>query len=160
MQSILGLLGFLAACFVAASTGAICRPGHWYDNLAKPSWQPPKRIFPIAWTILYIMIAISGWLIWRKVGFAGGAIPLLIYGVQLILNAGWSVLFFGLKRPDLALIEVVLLWLSILATIVAFHPVDVDAALLLVPYFLWVSFASFLNLTICRLNGGFPTLAG
>jgi tryptophan-rich sensory protein len=98
------------------------------------------------------MIALSGWVVWRQAGFAGAALPLTVYALQLILNALWTPVFFGLRRPDLALIEIVMALASILATIVLSHSVSPPAAWLLVPYLAWVSFASALNLSIWRRN--------
>ena len=98
------------------------------------------------------MIAVSGWLVWREAGFAGAALPLAVYALQLVLNAAWTPLFFGLHRPDLGFVDIVLLWLSIIATIALFWPIHVGAALLLVPYLLWVTFATALNLAVWRLN--------
>lgn len=154
MFSIIVLIGFVSACFLAATTGAVFRPGDWYERLAKPSWRPPNWLFAPVWTILYLTIAVSGWLVWRKSGFAGAALPLAIYLVQLVLNAAWTPIFFGLRRPDLAFIEIVMLWLSIVATIAAFHPVNAAAAWLLVPYLAWVTFAAALNFAVWRLNRG------
>src|SRR5271165_2232419 len=134
IASIIGLACFIAACFLAALTGALFRPGDWYERLKKPSWRPPNRLFAPVWTALYLMIAVAGWLIWRKAGFAGAGLPLAVYALQLILNAAWSPLFFGLHRPDLGFIDIVLVWVSIIATIVLFYPIHVVAALLLVPY--------------------------
>ena len=102
--------------------------------------------------MLYLCIAVSGWLVWREAGFAGAVGPLAVYGVQLLLNTAWSAIFFGMRRPDLAFVEIVALWLSILATIVAFHPVHAGAAWLLLPYLCWVSFAAALNFAVWRLN--------
>ena len=93
-------------------------------------------MFPPAWAVLYLTIAVSGWLVWRKVGFAGDVLPLSIYLVQLVLNAAWSPIFFGLRRPDLAFIEIIMLWLSIVATIAVFRPISAAAAWLLLPYLL------------------------
>jgi tryptophan-rich sensory protein len=149
-----GLLGFVLACLVVASSGAVFRPGAWYETLRKPWWRPPNWLFAPAWTVLYIMIAVSGWLVWRKAGLAGAALPLGLYAVQLLLNAAWSGFFFGLRRMDLALVDVGLLWLSILGLIALFSPIDSLAAWLLVPYLAWVSFAAFLNWTMLRLNPG------
>jgi translocator protein len=104
------------------------------------------------WTILYVMIAVSGWLVWREAGFAGAALPLALYAIQLVFNAAWTPLFFGLHRPDLGLVDIVLLWLSIAATIVLFMPIHVAAASLLAPYLAWVTFAAALNFAIWRLN--------
>ena len=99
-----------------------------------------------------LLIAASGWLVWLEAGFSGAALPLGVYALQLLLNAAWTPIFFGLHRPGLALVEILILWGSIVATIVMFHPVSAAAAWLLVPYFAWVSFASALNLSIWRRN--------
>jgi benzodiazapine receptor len=134
--------------------GAMFRPGDWYEQLRKPAWRPPNWVFPPAWAFLYLTIAVSGWLVWRTSGFVGAAFPFAIYLVQLILNASWSPIFFGMRRPDLAFVEVVMLWLSIIATIAAFHCVNAAAAWLLLPYLTWVTFAAALNFAIWRLNRG------
>ena len=146
------LIVFIAACFGAAASGAFFKPGAWYERLDKPSWRPPNRLFAPVWTILYLMIAVSGWLIWRQAGFAGAALPLAVFALQLILNAAWTPLFFGLRRPDLGFVDIVLVWLSIVATIMLFQPVSAIAALLLVPYLAWVTFAAVLNFSIWRRN--------
>jgi translocator protein len=151
-----GLWGFIGACFVAALSGALFPPGQWYEGLKKPSWRPPNWLFAPAWTLLYAMIAIAGWLVWREAGFAGAPVALGLWGLQLALNAAWSGLFFGMRRMDLALAELVLLWLAILATIVAFYPIQSTAALLMAPYLAWVTFAGVLNFAMWRLN---PTQA-
>ena len=150
--SMLALLGFMGACFLAAITGAMFRPGDWYEQLAKPSWRPPNRLFAPVWTVLYITIAVSGWLVWREAGFAGATVPLTIYAVQLVLNAAWSPLVFGLRRPDFGFLDIVLLWLTIIATVVLFNPISVGAAWLLLPYLAWVTFAAALNFTVWRIN--------
>ena len=152
ISSLLVLLGFVAACFLAALTGAVFRPGDWYERLAKPSWRPPNQLFAPVWTVLYLIIAISGWLVWRKAGLTNAALPIAVYSLQLVLNAAWTPLFFGLHRPDLGLLEIVLVWLSIVATIILFYPIHAWAALLLLPYLAWVTFAAVLNFAIWRLN--------
>ncbi len=152
IHSILVFFGFLGACFLAAMSGALVRPGDWYERLAKPWWRPPNWVFAPAWSVLYMTIAVSGWLVWREAGFAAAAVPLTIYVVSLLFNAAWSVLFFGLRRPDIAFFEAIMLWLSIAATIWAFHAVDANAAWLLIPYLCWVTFATILNFSIWRLN--------
>jgi len=152
IPSVFELLGFIAACFFAALTGALFRPGDWYERLAKPTWRPSNRLFAPVWTFLYFTIAISGWLVWRKAGFAGAALPLAIYALQLVLNAAWTPIFFGLHRPDLAFLDIILLWLSIIATIALFFPIQAAAALLLLPYLAWVTFAGALNFAVWRLN--------
>ena len=152
MAAIIALVCFVAACFLAALTGAWFRPGEWYERLQKPSWRPPNRLFAPVWTALYLMMALAGWLIWRQAGFAGAGWPLAAYAVQLVLNAAWTPLFFGLRRLDLGLVDIVLLWLSIVAAIALFAPISVVAALLLVPYLAWVAFAGALNFALWRLN--------
>lgn len=149
MNDLMGLVGFLGACFAAALAGVLFPVDGWYDGLRKPSWNPPKWVFGPAWTALYVMMAVSAWLVWRRVGF-GTAIA--VFGVQLGLNFLWTALFFGMRRPDLALCELILLWLTILACILLFAPVSPWAALLLLPYLAWTGFAGFLNLAILRLN--------
>ncbi|ALA17740.1 MULTISPECIES: TspO/MBR family protein [unclassified Chelatococcus] len=151
-SSWLPLVGFVAACLLAAMTGAFFRPGEWYERLKKPAWRPPNRLFAPVWTVLYLMIAVSGWLVWREAGFAGAALPLAVYALQLLLNAAWTPLFFGLHRPDLGFVDIVLLWLSIVTTIMLFVSISVGAALLLVPYLAWVTFATALNFAVWRLN--------
>ena len=112
----------------------------------------PNRLFGPVWTFLYLTIAVSGWLVWREAGFAGAVLPLAIYALQLVLNAAWTPLFFGLHRADLGFFDIVLLWLSIIATISLFYPIHLGAALLLLPYLAWVTFAAALNFAIWRLN--------
>lgn len=152
MSDYLGLGGFLLGCFVIATSGAFFRPGEWYERLGKPSWCPPNWLFAPAWTVLYIMIAISGWLVWRKVGFAGAPVAFALYLLQLLLNAGWSAVFFGMKRIDLAFGELLVFWIVIAANLVAFYAIDGQAGLLLLPYLAWVTFAGALNFAIWRLN--------
>jgi tryptophan-rich sensory protein len=149
MADVIALLGFLALCVAAASSGALFKPGEWHASLAKPRWHPPNWAFGPAWAVFYTLIAVSGWLVWRVDGFGT---PILIWLASLGLNAAWSWLFFGLRRMDLAFVEVLALWLSVLATIVAFAPVHTVAALLLLPYLAWVAFAATLNYTVWRMN--------
>lgn len=149
----LPLGGFLLACFAAASTGAIFGPGDWYERLRKPSWRPPNWLFPPAWAVLYVLMAVAAWLVWRRDGFG---LPIALWVVQLLFNASWSWLFFGLRRPDLAFYGLSALWLAIVATTIAFAGVRSDAALLMLPYIAWVSFAGALNLKMWQLNGSRP----
>jgi len=132
-----------------ASSGAVFRPGDWYAGLRKPGWTPPNWVFGPVWSILYIMIAIAGWLTWRA---QPDSLAVWIWGVQLVLNGAWSWLFFGRRRMDLAFSEVCLMWLSIAAFIVAAYPVSVTASLLFVPYLIWVTIAATLNYSVWRLN--------
>lgn len=149
----LTLLVFLALVMVPAATGAIFKPGTWYfEELKKPWWRPPAWLFPPVWGVLYLMIAVSGWLIWREAGWQGGTLALVVYGLQLVFNGLWSPVFFGLRRPDWAFVEILFLWSSIVVTIVLFQPISPLAAWLLVPYLGWASFAGLLNFTIMRMN--------
>ena len=152
LLSIAMLIGFVAACFLAAATGIVLKPGEWYARLNKPTWRPPNWLFAPVWTVLYLMIAFAGWLVWETAGFSGGGWALAFYALQLLLNALWTPVFFGLHRLDLGFVVIVVLWLAIAATIVAFAPVNGIAALLMIPYLAWVSFASLLNFAVWRLN--------
>ena len=143
------LLPFVGVCFATALSGAVFKPGAWYAGLAKPWWRPPNWLFGPAWSVLYLCIAFSGWLVWRRAGFGPA---MAVYGVQLMFNAGWSAVCFGMRRLDLAFGELVLLWLSIALTIAVFLPISTLAALLLAPYLAWVTFAGLLNFTLWQMN--------
>jgi tryptophan-rich sensory protein len=149
----LGLLGWLALSAATSSVGIVVRPGAWYESLAKPAWTPPDAVFGPVWTILYVLMAVAAWRVWREHGFGRATTALGLYFGQLALNATWSFLFFGLHSPGAALLEILALWLAILATIVTFARRDRLAAGLLVPYLIWVSYAAVLNAAIWRLNG-------
>lgn len=128
----------------------------WYHAIRKPSWQPPDWLFGPAWTVILGLASYSAYLAWRDAETPAGRTQIAgLFIINGLLNILWSPLFFRLRRPDLALLEVPLLWLSILALIVALASVSATASLLLVPYLAWVSFAAFLNLTIVRLNPPF-----
>lgn len=146
------LMAFIGICAVAASSGALFPPGRWYESLRKPSWRPPNWLFAPAWTVLYAMIAVSGWLVWTTAAPGERLLPMSVYGLQLVLNAIWSGIFFGMKRMKLALGEMALLWLSIAVNIAVFWPLHKMAALMLVPYLAWVSFAFMLNRALVKLN--------
>lgn len=148
----LALFVFGVASFAAGIGGIFFRSGQWYERLDKPSWRPPAWLFAPVWTFLYATIALAGWLVWREAGFEGAVLPLSAYGTQLLLNAAWSPIFFGLHRIGWALVEMVLLWLSIVATIILFYPIHAAAAAVLAPYLCWVSFALLLNLSVWRRN--------
>jgi benzodiazapine receptor len=152
MRRWLALAGWLLLCFAAASLGAVFMPGDWYAALKKPAWNPPGWVFGPVWSALYTMMAVAAWLVWQRGGFAAQRRPLGFFLAQLALNALWTPLFFGLHQPGVAFAEIVLLWLAIAWTIVAFWPVHRVAAGLLVPYLAWVSFAAVLNGTLWRLN--------
>ena len=119
-RSALVLAGWLALSFTAAAMGGFFLPGEWYARLQKPSWNPPNWIFGPVWTALYTAMAIAAWLVWRRGGFAGQRVALSLFLAQLLLNALWSPLFFGLRHPALAFADIVLLWLALLGTVVAF----------------------------------------
>ncbi len=152
IRSVLALAGWLALCFGAATFGALFMPGEWYAQLRKPSWNPPSWLFGPVWTALYFMMASAAWLVWRRGGFAANLRPLSLFLAQLVFNALWSWLFFGLKNPALAFVDIVCLWLGILMTLLSFWSVHRTAALLLVPYLAWVSFAAVLNWTLWQMN--------
>lgn len=158
--SIAAFLGFIAAVAAVAVTGVVFKPGAWYERIRKPGFTPPDWLFPIAWSVLYLMIAVSGFLVWREVGIAGAPVAFLFFAAQLVFNAAWSPLFFGAHRPDLAMADLGLLWFAILATILSFWEVSVLAALLLAPYLIWVTYAGALNAVIWRLNGARPRPVG
>ena len=154
LSQFIGLLGWLLAAFAAAAVGAVASvdAGSFYAQLSKPSWAPPAWVFGPVWSMLYALMGVAAWLVWRSPGPRGAALGL--FGAQLAANALWSWLFFAWHRGALSAVEVlVLLWL-IVATMVAFWRASRLAALLLVPYFLWVSFASALTWTLWRSNPG------
>jgi benzodiazapine receptor len=144
----------LAVVVAIASLGAFFPPGDWYATLAKPPFNPPNWVFGPAWTTLYLMIAVATWLLWRADASAARRRALRLNAVQLVLNAAWTPLFFGLQAPGLALACITLMWLAILATILGAWRVSRPAAWLLVPYLGWVSFATMLNASIWWLNRG------
>ena len=134
--------------FVTAATGAIFKPGEWYLSLNKPSWTPPNWAFPVVWTILYCMIAFAGWLVWEE----GAILSIVVWGAQLIINGLWSYIFFGLKRMYLGLIDISLLIFIVVLFIVVTYPISKIAALLFLPYLVWICIAVLLNWRIIQLN--------
>ena len=153
-ESVFGLLGWLVVSFAAAAVGSRFMPGAWYAALTKPAWNPPAAVFAPVWTVLYASMGVAAWLVWRRAGFAGARAGLAAFGVQLVLNALWSYLFFGLHRPGLAFADIVALWVVILVVAALFWRVDRRAGALMVPYLVWVGFASCLNFALWRLNVG------
>jgi tryptophan-rich sensory protein len=156
-QTWLVLAGFLAICFAVAATGSVFTfksVNTWYTTLRKPSFNPPNWIFGPVWSTLYFMMALSAWLVWRYAGWNDAKGALLLFFTQLALNLAWSGLFFGLRRPGMALLEIVFLLAAILATAAAFYPFSRTAFYLMMPYAAWVSFASILNFKIWQLNSG------
>ncbi len=154
-SNVLSLLIFFVLCFAVAGLGSLATTPNiptWYATLNKPSWNPPNWLFGPVWTSLYAMMAVAGWLVWKGAGWQAGRTAMIFFAVQLILNLAWSFIFFGAHQMGWAFLEIILLWLAIVATIVTFSSVSKTAAALLIPYLLWVSFAAFLNFTIWRLN--------
>lgn len=155
LQQTLGLVVSMAVCFGAAGIGSMLTTpsiGGWYATLAKPAWSPPNWVFGPVWSLLYLAMAIAAWLVWRRIGFPRAASALNLFAIQLVLNVCWSAIFFGAHRPGMAFAEILLLWLAILATTVAFRSFSRAAAWLMAPYLLWVAFAAALNFSIWRLN--------
>ncbi len=145
----------VAICLGAGGLGAAATNPEidgWYQTLAKPSWNPPAYIFGPVWTCLFVLMATAAWIIWQSQGFRNAATPLTLFACQLALNVAWSWIFFGLHQPGWACVEIVILWLAILATAVTFFRHSQLAAALLLPYLAWVSFATILNFTIWSLN--------
>lgn len=146
---------FILLCLALSALGGAVTAtsvGTWYPTLQKPPFNPPDWVFAPVWTTLFLLIAIAGWRVWRRAGLAGMGTTWSLYLAQLALNLAWSVLFFGLRRPDLALIELVVLLSAIVATAILFRRVDRIAAWLFVPYVAWVAFAAVLNAAIWWLN--------
>ena len=151
----IGLVVAVVVCYGAALLGNLATMPQiptWYAGIAKPSWTPPDWLFGPVWSLLYAMMAVAAWLIWRQSDWKTAKSPLLWFAAQLILNSLWSILFFGMQKPAWSMVEVFFLWLAILMTVRAFWPVSRVAAGLLIPYLLWVSFASVLNVAIWQLN--------
>lgn len=142
------LAGIIGSIFTAPAISG------WYASLAKPELAPPNWVFGPVWITLFVLMGIAAALVWEK-GIARKDVrtALAFFGIQLALNAGWSAVFFGLRSPGAAFVEIILLWLAIMATMVSFAKVSRLATWLLLPYILWVSFAGYLTLAIWRLNG-------
>ena len=156
------ILAFVLSFATAGIGGALTELGPWYYALRQPGWKPPDAAFGIVWTTLFTLCAISGALAWRAADTAAMQRRVLVlFGANAVLNIVWSALYFKLQRPDWALIEVVFLWLSIVALIAGLWRLSRLASALLLPYLVWVTIASFLNLATVQLNGPFAgRLAG
>ena len=149
-KQLVALVCWVLLAFAASASGALFSPGDWYAGLTKPAFNPPSWVFGPVWTLLYLMMGVSAWLLWRRAGFASAAIKLWL--AQLALNATWTPVFFGAHEMGWALVVIIAMWAAILATIVAAWRVSKPAALLLAPYLLWVSFATVLNAALWHLN--------
>lgn len=154
VKQTLGLLGWLAVCFATAALGAWAsiNAASFYGALTRPAWAPPASVFGPVWSALYFMMAVAAWLVWRDRGLRDMCGALMLFFLQLAANALWSWLFFGWKLGAWASVEVVVLWGLIVATLVAFWRIRPLAGALLLPYLLWVSFATVLCITVWRMN--------
>lgn len=154
MKNFIKLLISIIVCQVAGVIGAIFTTpaiSGWYKSLQKPFFNPPNWIFSPVWIFLFLLMGISLYLVWDR-GVRENKKAIIIFGVQLVLNIFWSIIFFGLKSPGFAFLEIIILWLAILTTIISFYKVSKTAGLLLIPYILWVSFALILNFFLWQLN--------
>lgn len=155
MRSALVLVGFIAVCFAVAGLGGWATASSvqsWYPTLRKPPFSPPDWVFGPVWTALYTMMAVAAFLVWRQAGFNAARLALGLFAVQLLLNLAWSPVFFGLRQILAGFIVIILLWLAIAATTIAFYRHSVAAVVLMIPYLLWVTFAAVLNGSLWWLN--------
>jgi benzodiazapine receptor len=153
-KQLLGLLGWLAVSFAAAALGGIAsaNAGDFYRQLTRPAWAPPAWLFAPAWTLLYVLMGVAAWLVWRERGFRQARRALSLFLIQLAFNALWTWLFFVWHLGALAFVEILVLWSLILFTMVAFWRVRPAASALLVPYLMWVTFASALTYSVWQRN--------
>jgi tryptophan-rich sensory protein len=153
-KQIIGLVGWLGVSSIAAAIGgaASVHAGSFYTELVRPEWAPPADLFGPVWTALYALMGIAAWLVWRVGGFRDARAALTLFLVQLAVNALWSWLFFAWRSGAWALTDVLVLWVLIIATLSSFWRIKPLAGILLIPYLLWVSFASVLNYAVWRLN--------
>jgi tryptophan-rich sensory protein len=151
-----GLAGWLLATFAAGAIGAFASAdaGVFYAALARPTWAPPGWLFGPVWSVLYLLMALAAWLVWRGQGFSGGRVALVLYIAQLAANALWTWLFFVWHLGALAFVEILLLWVLIVATVVAFWRLNTLAASMLLPYLAWVTFAVALTYATWTMNPG------
>ncbi len=154
MKQIIGLIGWLLLSFAAAAIGAVAsvQAASFYQQLAQPNWAPPASVFGPVWSLLYALMGIAAWLVWREGGWRRQRGVLTLFALQLAVNALWSWLFFAWHRGAPAFADIVLLWLLIAATLVGFWRVRPLAGALLLPYLSWISFAAALNFAVWHLN--------
>jgi tryptophan-rich sensory protein len=155
MRSAAALIVSTGTCLLAGASGSLVTATsvrEWYPDIQKPWWTPPSAVFGPVWTVLYLLMGVSAWLIWRNAEGSARRTALLIFVTQLVLNGIWSFLFFGCRSPGWAALEIVLLWSSIVTTVLVFARISRLAAGLLLPYLLWVSYAAALNVAIWNLN--------
>ena len=151
-----GLVFWVGICFLVAWTGALVSPGiapsDWYDALNKPAWNPPDWVFGPVWTALYTMMGVAAWLVWDKFGFLAARAALAVFLIQLVLNGLWSRIFFGMQEPGWAFLQIILLLAAIIITAILFFRKRTMAGWLMVPYMIWVGYASTLNGAIWLMN--------
>lgn len=146
-------LTFLAACGAAATTGAMFEPGEWYRRLRKPVWTPPGWAFPVAWTIMYLLMSLAAM---RVAPLAGSGQAMAFWAAQIAFNTLWTPIFFGLYRMGAAMVVIAFLWAFVAATTLAFWRLDPVAGGLMLPYLAWVTVAGALNLSVWRMNPDAP----
>lgn len=153
-KQFLGLVAWLVVSFATSAVGALAsvRASAFYAQLEQPGWAPPPEVFGPVWSVLFALMGVAAWLVWRSGGFGPNRLPLSLFFLQLGSNALWSWLFFAWHLGLFALVDIAVLWVLIAATILAFWRVRPLAGALLIPYLLWVSFASVLNFALWRLN--------
>ena len=152
---LLGLALFVVLCLGIGALGAwvvASSVDDWYADLAKPFFTPPNEVFGPVWTLLYVLMAVAAWRVWRTADRDTRRGPLTLFALQLALNLGWTVVFFGLQKIGAALATIVVLDVGVAVTALAFRTIDRPAALLMLPYLAWVAFATVLNIAIWRLN--------
>jgi tryptophan-rich sensory protein len=153
-KQVIGLIAWLGVTFAAASIGAFAsaKAGVFYQALVRPGWAPPAFLFAPVWSMLYLLMAISAWLVWREQGFHASCIALSLFLFQLAANSLWTWLFFQWHQGFLAFAEILILWVIILVTLVAFWRVRPVAGALLIPYLVWVTFATALTFSVWKRN--------
>lgn len=154
MQGV-ALFIFLLICFVVGGFGSVFTLSSlstWYAALHKPAWNPPDWVFAPVWNMLFLMMGVAGWIVWKERQKRPVRQALFLFAIQLALNLCWSIIFFGLRNPGLAFLEILLLWTAILLTMMKFWRIQHVAGFLFLPYLLWVTFAISLNLFLWRLN--------
>jgi len=142
---------FLAATIAAGTTGAVFKPGAWYDSLAKPDWLPPKWAFPVVWTLLYLLMS---WAAARIAGQEGSALGMALWALQIALNTLWTPVFFGAHRKGMGVLIIGALWLTVAALLIQFWALDFWAGLMILPYLAWLTIATALNFWVWRNNRG------
>ncbi len=156
-RGLVAWLVFVGICLGAGAIGSAFTASSvktWYPSLLKPPGTPPAWVFGPVWTILYLLMATAVWLVWRQRGSDGAGAALALFGIQLALNAAWSVVFFRLQQPGAALVEILVLLAAVSITTIRFRIVSPLAFWLMLPYLVWVAYAAYLNLGIWRLNKG------